>query len=103
MLKSAAMPKTTRVSVTVDRALLDEFREMAGRDAKLSAIVSEALRDEIYRLRLRAYLEEQEREHPSSPEGRAAGERLWNTVVASWTPVHFPRSQPMKKPSETPL
>ena len=38
-----------------------------------------------------------------TPEGRAAGERLWNTVVASWTPVHFPRSQPMKKPSETPL
>lgn len=87
MLESAAMPKTTRVSVTVEQALLDEFRELAGESVKLSAIVSEALRDEIRRLGMLAYLDEREREHPISPEEREAGERLWRAIESSWTPV----------------
>ncbi|MDB5070935.1 MAG: hypothetical protein JWM87_2046 [Candidatus Eremiobacteraeota bacterium] len=90
------MPKT-RVSVTVEREVLDEFKELAGKDAKLSAVMTEALRREIRRLGMLAYLEEREREHPISPEGRAAGERLWKTVVLSLTPEYYPQSRKAKK------
>jgi hypothetical protein len=63
MLESAAMPKT-RISVTVERALLDEFKEAAGKEAKLSEVVSFALRYEIRRLGQLALLDEWEREDP---------------------------------------
>jgi len=92
MLESAAMPKT-RISVTVERALLDEFRQTAGKDAKLSALVSDALRREIRRLGMLALLEEMERENPSSAKSRAAGERLWRSAVLSLTRERSPRSR----------
>jgi hypothetical protein len=82
MLESAAMPKT-RITVTVERALLDEFKQIAGKDAKLSEVMSFALRYEIRRLGQLALLEEWEREDPSSPEERAAGERLWKAIESS--------------------
>ncbi|HEV2739449.1 MAG TPA: hypothetical protein VGU66_12775 [Candidatus Elarobacter sp.] len=92
MLESAAMPKA-RISVTVERALLDEFKQVAG-DAKLSEVVSEALRDEIRRLGLLALLDEWERESPISEEGRAAGEKLWQAIESSSIPA---RSQRLPK------
>jgi hypothetical protein len=93
MLESAAMPKT-RISVTVERALLDEFKRAAGKDAKLSDVVSEALRDEVRRLGLLALLDEWERENPISEEGRAAGEKLWQAIESSSIPA---RSQRLPK------
>ena len=92
MLESAAMPKT-RISVTVERALLDEFKQVAGKDAKLSEVVAEALRDEIRRLGLIALLDEWERENPISEEGRAAGEKLWQAIESSSIPARSPRSR----------
>jgi len=76
------MPKT-RVSVTVERALLDELKQLAGPDFKLSAVVSEAIRDEIRRLGMIALIDEMEREDPLSPADREAGERLWQAIESS--------------------
>jgi hypothetical protein len=92
MLESAAMPKT-RISITVERALLDEFKQVAGKDAKLSEVVSEALRDEIRRLGLIALLDEWERRNPISAEGRAAGEKLWQAIKSSSIPARSRRSR----------
>jgi len=96
MLESAAMPKT-RISVTVERALLDEFKHVAGKDAKLSEVVSFALRDEIRRLGLIALLDEWERKNPISDEGRAAGERLWQAIESSSIPARSQRSRKKAK------
>jgi post-segregation antitoxin (ccd killing protein) len=98
MLESAAMPKT-RISVTVERALLDEFKEAAGKDAQLSALVSEALRREIRRLGMLALLDEMERKNPISAEGRAAGERLWQAIESSSIPGRSRRSPKKAKHS----
>lgn len=98
MLESAAMPKT-RISVTVERALLDEFKQTAGKDAKLSALVSAALRREINRLGMLALLEEMERENPISAKGRAAGEKLWQAIESSSIPARSRRSQKKAKRS----
>jgi hypothetical protein len=98
MLESAAMPKT-RISVTVDRALLDEFKHVAGPNARLSELVSEALRDQIRRLGMLALLDEMERKKPSSAKNRAAGERLWNVAVLSLTPERSRRSRKQTKKS----
>ncbi len=92
MLESAAMPKA-RVSVTIERTLLDELKELGGNDVKLSALLSEAIRDEIRRLGMLAYLQERERAHPISPKNREAGERLWRIAVLSLTPERSRRSR----------
>ncbi|HEX3466235.1 MAG TPA: hypothetical protein VHS78_19460 [Candidatus Elarobacter sp.] len=89
MLESAAMPKTTRVSVTIDRALLDELKQLAGEPVKLSALFTQAVRDEINRLGMLELLAEMEREDPISPEGRAAGDRLWKRICLSWTQAYY--------------
>ncbi|MEA2688557.1 MAG: hypothetical protein QOD51_1164 [Candidatus Eremiobacteraeota bacterium] len=81
MLESAAMLKTTRISVTVERALLERIRELTGKDVRLSALFSDALRDEIHRLEMIEQLNEWEREDPISPEDRKAGERLWHAIA----------------------
>lgn len=88
--------------MTVEREVLDEFKQLAGKDVKLSEVVTKALQREVRRLGMLAYLAEREREHPSTPEGRAAGERLWKTVVLSLTPEYYPRSRKTKKKSATP-
>jgi hypothetical protein len=95
MLESAAMQKA-RISVTVDRALLNEFRHVAGKDARLSAVVSQALRREINRLGMLALLEEWEREDPISPKNRAAGDRKWRTAVLSFAREPFRHSRKRK-------
>jgi hypothetical protein len=86
------MPKT-RVSVTIERALLDELKKAAGQEIKLSELFSDAIRDEIRRLGMLALLDEWERENPSSPEDIEAGERLWQRLQSSWTPECLQRSQ----------
>lgn len=107
MLKSAAMPKTTRVSVTIDRALLDELKQLSGGHMKLSALFTEAVQDEINRLGMLALLAEKEREDPMTPEGRAAGDRLWERICSSWTQARFRSSLDMvtgsAEPSTMPL
>ncbi|HWT04373.1 MAG TPA: hypothetical protein VN224_01320 [Xanthomonadales bacterium] len=88
--------------MTVERALLDEFKQVAGNDAKLPALVSAALRREIRRLGMLALLEEMERKNPSSAKSRAAGERLWRTAGLSLTPEPSPRSRKKTQKSATP-
>jgi hypothetical protein len=100
MLESAAMPKTTRVSVTIDRGLLDELKELAGGEPKLSALFVNAVRREINRLGMLQLLDEMEREDPMTPEGRAAGERLWKAICSSWTPERYRTLPNEEKPSE---
>lgn len=73
---------TTRISIKVDRKLLDEVRRRAGKDFKLSALVDEVLRGQIPRFRLLALLDEMDREAPISPEDQAKGERLWERIAA---------------------
>jgi hypothetical protein len=91
MLESAAMPKTG-ISVTVERALLDEFKQVAEGDVTLSEIVSEALRAEIRRMGMIALLDEWERDDPPSADERAAGERLWKAIESSSTAARSRRS-----------
>jgi hypothetical protein len=93
MLESAAMPKTTRVSVTIDRTLLDELKELTGGELKLSKLFAEAVQDEINRLGMLQLLAEMERENPMTPEGRTAGDRLWERICSSWTQAHSRSSQ----------
>jgi hypothetical protein len=78
---------TTKLSVTVDTELLDEVRRLAGGDVNVSAVIGEALRSQIHRLRLLALLNDMERTDPITPAGRAAGERLWQEIASSWTPA----------------
>jgi hypothetical protein len=101
MLESAAMPKT-RITVTVERALLDEFKQVAGKDAKLSEIFCLALRDEIKRLNLIALFDEWERDNPISAEGRAAGEKLWQAIESSSIQARSRRSPKKAKRSGSP-
>jgi hypothetical protein len=60
---------------------------------KLSALFAAAVQDEVNRRGMIALLDELEREHPLSPEGRAAGERLWQRISSSWTPERYRSSQ----------
>ena len=77
------MAKTVKISVTVDQATLDEVKRLEGKDLDLSAIFHDALTSLLHRHRMLALLDELERENPSSPEDRAAGERLWQKMQAS--------------------
>ena len=99
MLESAAMPKTTRVSVTIDRALLDEFKQLTEGQVKLSALFAEAVQNEVDRLGMIALLDELEREDPISPESREAGERLWQKISSSWIPERYRSSPSATEPS----
>ena len=85
-----------KVSVTVDAATLDEVRKLAGKGVNLSALVDEALRAKVYRLRLLALLDEMDREDPISPEDYAKGMRLWHRIDSASTPELSRRSS--KKP-----
>jgi post-segregation antitoxin (ccd killing protein) len=67
------MPKT-RVYVTVDRALLDELKQAAGKELDLSGLASNALRWEIRRIRHQAQLDEMDRERRISAEDDASEE-----------------------------
>jgi hypothetical protein len=87
------MPKS-RISVRVDSALLDEYRQAAGDEANLPEVIAEGLRWEIRRYAGLAMLDEWEREDPISEEDRAAGERLWKEIESSSTPApsrHLPK------------
>jgi hypothetical protein len=88
MLESAAMPKTTRVSVTIDRALWDEFQQVTEGKLKASALFAEAVRDEINRLGMLALIEEMDHEDPPTPEQRAKAARKW-VELSSWIPERF--------------
>src|SRR5665213_559939 len=87
-----AMPRTEKVSVTIDGATLDEVRRLAGEGVNLSAVLSEALKTHLHRLRMLALLDELEREHPITSEGRAAGEKLWQAMQSSSIPAPSRRS-----------
>jgi hypothetical protein len=88
MLESAAMPKTTRVSVTIDRALWDEFQQATEGKLKPSMLFAEAVQDEINRLGMLALIEEMDREDPPTPEQRAKAARKW-LELSSWIPERF--------------
>jgi hypothetical protein len=88
MLESAAMPKTTRVSVTIDRALWDEFKQATEGKLKPSTLFAEAVQDEINRLGLLTLIEEMDREDPPTPEQRAKAARQWQRL-SSWIPERF--------------
>lgn len=76
-----------KISVTVDGDVLEEVRHLAGREKQLSAIVADALKDELYRLRALATIREMLREDPPTPEERKGGENLWREIKSSfWTP-----------------
>lgn len=85
MLESAAMPKTTRVSVTIDRALWDEFQQVTEGKLKASTLFAEAVRREINRLGMLALLDEMDREDPPTPEQRTKAARQW-IQLSSWIP-----------------
>ncbi len=85
------MPKT-RISVRVDPALLDEYRQAPGDRADLSELMAESLRIEIHRFGWLALLDEWERENPISEEDRAAGERLCQEIESSSIPAPSRRS-----------
>jgi hypothetical protein len=78
---------TRRISVTVERPLIDEIIQLAGNDVTLSAVVTDALRVHARRLGMLAYLDELDRENPISPEQREAGERLWQQIASSSVPA----------------
>jgi hypothetical protein len=88
MLESAAMPKTTRVSVTVESALLERLRELAGTNPRLSKLFSDAVQNEIHRFEMIRLLDEWELEDPISPEDRKAGQRLWHRIESSFASEH---------------
>lgn len=88
MLLSAAMPKT-RLSVTIERELLDELKKLSGNDVKPSELFSEAVRDEIRRLEMLALLDEMDRRDPLTPEDCEAGDRLWEAIESSSIPARF--------------
>jgi post-segregation antitoxin (ccd killing protein) len=90
---------TKKVSVTVDAATLDEVRKLAGKGVNLSALVDEALRAKVYRLRLLALLDEMDRENPITPEGHAKGMRLWQRIESASTQEPSRRSRKKTTPS----
>lgn len=91
--------RAAKVSVTVDGATLNEVKRLAGEGVNLSAIFSEALRKHMYRLRLLALLDEMDREDPMTPEGVAAGEKLWQAMQSSSIPAPSRRSPKRKRSS----
>src|SRR5665213_2253517 len=93
------MSKAAKISITVDGATLDEVKRLVGKDANLSAVFSEALKNHVHRLRMLALLDEMERELPMTPKGRAAGEKLWRAMQSSLTPVRSRRSPNVTKRS----
>jgi hypothetical protein len=95
MLESAAMPKTTRVSVTIDRALWEEFQQVTEGNLKPSTLFAEAVQDEIKRLGMLALIEEMDREDPLTPEQRAKAAQRWREL-SSWIPERF-RTSPSEE------
>jgi hypothetical protein len=68
-------------------------KRLAGAGISLSAIIDEALRVELHRLRTKALLDEMEARNPISPEERAAGEEIWRQIESSSLPEPSQRSR----------
>jgi hypothetical protein len=69
---------TEKISVTVDKAILDEARELMADAGSLSAIVTKGLEHGIKLARLRASVAAFEREHGPIPQD------LIDEVDAAW-------------------
>ena len=72
-------PRTAKISVTIDRDVLSTLkRRLRGRDASLSAYISDAVANQIRRERMRALLDDLERElgPVSQKDRRAARSKL---------------------------
>jgi hypothetical protein len=70
---------TTRISITVDRELLDEGSTSSRRDFELSALVEEVLRGQISRLRL---LDEMDRDGSDLTGRRGQAVPLWQQIAS---------------------
>ncbi len=88
-----------KISVTIDERLLDQLHAQEGRDVNVSAAINEALARRNKQNGLRAWLDEWDRKAPISPEGRAAGEALWQQIVSSSIPEPSPPSRKVAKRS----
>lgn len=87
---------TTKVSLTLDKREINEARRLVG-PRELSAYVSSALRQANRRRKMIQYLEELEARHPMSDEAKAAGDRIWESLVSSSTAAGSRRSRRAKK------
>jgi hypothetical protein len=85
------MGKVKKLSVSVDADSLDELRKLAP-EVTISFLISDALKQKLTRLRLRALLDEMEAENPMTDEERRKGDALWEKTVSYWTPERSRRS-----------
>ncbi len=90
---------TTKISVTVDTAMLERMKHFLPGKFNLSAVLNEALRDQVHRYEMLALLDELDREDPVSEAGEIAGEKLWQRIQSSSIPAPSPHSQTKKKSS----
>ncbi len=65
---------TTKISVTVDTEVLERMKHFLPGKFNLSALLNEALRDQVHRHEMLALLDEMDRENPISAAGDIAGE-----------------------------
>jgi len=84
---------TTKISITLDTDRLEELKSLAGAGISLSAVIDDALRIELHRLRMKALLDEMDAQNPISPEEHAAGRELWQRMQSSLTQVRSLRSR----------
>ncbi len=90
---------TTKISATVDTDVLERIKQFLPGRFNLSAILNEALRDQLHRYEMLALLDEMDRESPISPAGEIAGDTLWQRIRSSSIPAPSPRLQTKKEPS----
>jgi len=76
----------TNISITVGTDGLEEIKRLLPGEP-VSSILNDALHRKVAALKLKALLEEMERENPMSDDGRRAGDELWNRIVSSSTPA----------------
>jgi post-segregation antitoxin (ccd killing protein) len=87
---------TTKISVTVDTETLERIKQFLPGNFNLSAILNEALRDQLHRHEMLALLDEMDRDDPMSEADDEAGETLWQQIQSSSIPGRSRRS-PGKK------
>jgi post-segregation antitoxin (ccd killing protein) len=74
---------TTKISITVDADRLEDLKRLSNAGVSLSAVIDEALQNELYRRQMMALLDEMDARNPISPEDQAAGEKLWEQIQSS--------------------
>ena len=87
---------TEKISITLDSADLRAVQKLARPRRAVSAVIGEAVHEYVRRQDLIQILVDMEKTNPITADERAAGERIWQQTLSSWTQAPSARS-PRKK------